>query len=155
MKRLAFSILTLILAILPFRAVAQDSIIHTGSLFANGDGQVALSGNGTVSLTGRGILFIVDRAGDAEIEINGQGRQIQSSARGSDVFIYRRFEGDAVISGSEIAIYLNGSGIQLETDCSGVIQLKGEGTYFVDADEEVWSSDGVVLAIQGNATQPD
>lgn len=112
-----------------------DSGGGTGTLTASGDGLAGLRGNGTVNISGNGVLWIRDRAGDAIIQVSGNGQRTELR---NGWIRYAGFHGSAEVSGSSITVALSGYNIQLEASGTGKFVLRGNGTYST-------TKDGVVV----------
>lgn len=112
-------------AFVPQIALA-DSGGGTGHLTASGDGLAGLRGNGTINISGNGVLWIRDRAGDAFIQVSGNGRRTEL---GNGWIRYAGFDGNAEVSGSAITVALSGYDIHLEASGTGKFVLRGNGTY--------------------------
>jgi hypothetical protein len=131
-------LLTLMLAAATFPA-SQTALAQStgGTLTASGDGLAGIRGNGTVILSGSGILWVRDQAGDASIEISGNGvkRELE------DGWVrYAGFQGQAVVSGSAITVALSGYDIELKASGTGSYVLRGNGTYTIVKDG--WEVEG-------------
>lgn len=128
------------LAALPLTTFAQSGR-GTGSVSAEGDGLAYLRGEGWVRISGSGTLVIRDRAGDAVIEVTGQGRHAE---RGGTLY-YHGFNGEVYVEGSAITVALRGEDITLEAEGTGVVILRGEGTYEFNGEQGQWTPVGVRL----------
>ncbi len=132
---LALAIAILGISFLGPQVALAESGGGSGNLVADGDGLAGIRGGGTVTISGNGILWIRDQAGDAEIDITGNG--IRSDLPGGWVR-YSGFNGSAVVSGSQITVALSGYSIHLQASGTGSFVLRGNGTYSV-------TKDGVVV----------
>lgn len=132
----------IVLVAVPTMVFAQTGR-GTGTVYAEGDGTAGLRGDGWVRISGDGILLIRDRAGDAVIEVTGEGTRTE---RGSTVY-YRGFNGEAFVEGSAITVGLRGENIVLEAEGTGVVYLRGEGTYEFNGQEGEWAVNGTTLRI--------
>ncbi|GAB4575027.1 MAG: hypothetical protein Kow0077_24530 [Anaerolineae bacterium] len=145
-KWIAFGLVLVTLAAFPLTALAQTEQ-GTGWIVAEGDGAAYLRGAGWVRISGSGTLLIRDRAGDAEIVVDGRG----SRAENRGTLIYRGFDGNAYVRGSAITVALRGEDIHLEAHGTGLVILRGEGWYRTgQADHEVqgvWTAQGVRLQL--------
>jgi hypothetical protein len=141
--------LVLVIALaVPLTAFAQNAQ-GTGSVHAEGDGRVYVRGNGWVRISGQGHLAIVDLAGDATIDIHHNTADSESSAvtaeagqpnvRGSRL-VFRRFDGDATITGSHIVVMMRGRNIVLDAEGRGVVRLRGVGTYTFNGQVGEWNA---------------
>jgi hypothetical protein len=113
----------------------QIALAHSGggsgTLTASGDGLAGIRGNGTVIISGNGILWIRDHAGDASIQVSGNGvrRELPNGW-----IRYTGFQGQANLSGSMITVALSGYDINLQASGTGKFVLRGNGTYSVEKD---------------------
>jgi uncharacterized protein YigE (DUF2233 family) len=114
----------------PQTAYAQSSD-GTGTLTASGDGLAGIRGNGKVKISGNGILWIKDHAGDAEINVTGNG--IKRELSGGWIR-YGGFQGQATVSGSQITVALSGYDINLKATGTGNFVLRGNGEFSVEKD---------------------
>ncbi len=145
---LVFSIAAVI-ALLGATAFAPQTALAasgggTGSLTASGDGLAGLRGNGTVNISGNGILWIRDRAGDALIQVSGNGRRAELP---SGWIRYVGFQGSAEVSGSNITVALSGYDIHLEASGTGKFVLRGNGTYQVNGLSGSWTEGPVIHSL--------
>ena len=115
----------------------------TGTLTASGDGLAGLRGDGTIVISGAGVLWIRDHAGDASIEVSGQGVRRESPG---GWIRYIGFDGEATVSGSAVTVALSGVNIDLEATGTGHFVLRGQGEYSVSG------PDGTVL-LEGTWTE--
>jgi hypothetical protein len=111
------------------QAVLAQSGGGSGTLTASGDGLAGIRGSGTVTISGNGILWIRDRAGDASIQVSGNGTKRELS---NGWIRYAGFQGEAVVSGSQITVALSGYDIRLTASGTGKFVLRGNGTYTVE-----------------------
>ena len=114
----------------PQAALAQSGG-GSGTLTASGDGLAGIRGSGTATISRSGILWIRDRAGDASIQVSGNGTK---SELPSGWIRYAGFQGEAVVSGSQITVALSGYDIQLTASGTGKFVLRGNGSYTVQKD---------------------
>jgi len=129
---------------------AQEIITTTANMImAEGDGVVAINGNGTMTVSGKGMLFIVDRTGETEIEVESEKRYVhrEQKTRGNNVHIYRRFDGTAIISGEDVAVIMQGINIQVSVSGTGMMLLEGIGEYTIDTTTLDWSNDGIMIGL--------
>jgi len=119
---------------------AQEPIVDLsgeGSLNAQGDGMAILWGRGTVDLSGNGTLWIKDKAGDAVIEVTGQGDKKEFS----DGWLqYAGFHGTAHVEGSRIAVIVAGVDIELDAHGRGRAWLWGHGSYQSSSGSGEWTT---------------
>jgi hypothetical protein len=126
---IALAIALLSTAMLAPQAALANSGGGSGTLIADGDGLAGIRGSGTVSISGNGILWIRDHAGDASINVSGDG--IRSDLPNGWIR-YSGFNGSAVVSGSQITVALSGYSIHLEATGTGQFVLRGNGSYTVE-----------------------
>lgn len=108
-----------------------------GSLSAQGDGIALLWGRGTVELSGNGVLWILDRGGDADIEVTGSGQKKEFA----DGWIqYAGFHGTATVSGSRIAVIVAGVEVDLQARGRGRVRLWGHGSYQSPGRDGEWKA---------------
>lgn len=131
-------VLSLVVAAVMVPAAFAQATTGTGTLSANGDGLARLAGAGTVTVSGAGVLFIRDRGGDAVISVDGTGtrRAGETWAR------YAGFNGSATVSGSDVVVWLSGSNISLSAEGTGVVYLRGSGSYTLAGDSGEWTETG-------------
>ena len=109
-----------------------------GELTAEGDGIAMLGGRGIVELSGNGILWIRDVAGDATIEVSGQGNKEEFS----DGWIqYSGFHGKAYVKGSRIRVIVAGVDIDLYAKGRGRAFLWGHGSYQINGHTSRWETE--------------
>ena len=125
--------------------LAQESFSGTGTITAWGNGSAAMHGDGTVTITGNGVLYVIDRYGDAEIEVSGDGYRTERKYHGYTLLIYRGFNGEATISGTHFGAMLRGKDIHLTAEGTGKIVLKGRGEYEINGRTYSWTADGVTV----------
>lgn len=121
---------------------ARDGTILQGQgvLDARGDGLVAVKGRiDYTAHADRGILLIKDIAGDAEIDVQGEG---DCSGRFHG-FIACFGTGEAHVTGSDVAVILVGSNLGVHVEGRGWVYLKGRGQYTVNGHGPFpWNPDG-------------
>ena len=136
-------------ALSPQAAYAQSGG-GDGTLRANGDGLAGIRGNGNITISGNGILWIRDSAGDAVINISGNGGH---RSEGENGWIrYSGFDGQATVSGSRVTVALSGFGINLTATGSGKFIMRGNGSYTIEKDgvivlDGVWTEEAQVFSI--------
>lgn len=111
----------------------------TGTLEASGAGTAVVKGSLNLSLTADyGTLMVCDRAGDMEITVTGNGVKDQAGK----YTIYHGFDGTVDLTGSDVAVIMIGSGVDLTVTGTGRAILVGEGSYSATAgDCEIASGD--------------
>jgi hypothetical protein len=135
-KRL--SILTAILgtAAIAFSAFASSASASAPSAVLRGTGILDARGSGLVAVKGRidlevsadrGILLVKDIAGDADVDVTGDGGTGQF--HGFDVYFGT---GSAQITGSDVAVIVVGKDINLHVVGKGWAYLKGRGQFMVN-----------------------
>ncbi len=131
------------------QAVLAQSGGGSGTLTASGDGLAGIRGNGAVTISGSGILWIRDTAGDAVINVSGNGTRHE---RPGGWIRYSGFQGQATVSGSQITVALSGFGIDMVATGTGKFILRGNGSYSVEKDGLVimtgaWTEQAEVFSI--------
>lgn len=112
-----------------------------GVLEARGTGLVAVKGHIAEfdATASAGILLVKDIAGDAEVRVSGDGGMVQWN--GFDV--YFGVEGEAQVSGSNVAVIVVAKEIRLRAAGAGWAFLKGRGMYTVNGNGPFpWSGEG-------------
>lgn len=150
-KVFSFGAIIVFLLTLTTNVLAQD-VMGTGALTAEGDGRAALHGRGTVTVSGRGALYIVDRAGDAQINIEGNGTRDIIQSYNQQVVRYRGFNGTATISGSNIIVVIRGRNIELTAEGTGRAHLRGRGTYEFNGESGKWTTRGTFVNLGNDPT---
>ena len=149
-KRMLILLVVISVALaVPAAALAQTAE-GTGSLVAAGDGLAVLRGGGWVRLSGEGTLVILDRGGDAIIDIEHNDRNDASFApehgQGGRL-IFRNFNGSAYVQGSNIVVSMRGHNIHLAAKGTGTVWLRGTGWYEINGARGAWSPTGVRLEL--------
>lgn len=121
-----------------------------GTLKASGDGLAGIRGNGDITISGNGMLWIRDQAGDAVINVSGNGGNRHEGENGW--VRYSGFDGQATVSGSQITVALSGYGINLEATGTGKFIMRGSGSYTVEKDgiivlDGAWTEEAEVFSI--------
>ncbi len=137
-----------------FAPAAAAEERERGDVFLRGAGELDARGDGLVALKGRmhvevsadaGVLLVMDIAGDAEVEVSGQGET--GEWRGFKA--YFGFDGEASISGSHVAVIVLGRNIELHAEGKGWAYLKGHGTFTVNERGPFrWTEDGAFAAVE-------
>lgn len=140
---IAIGLVALLLTAAPMVIMAQAGASGTGTVTASGDGRAGLRGSGDLTISGSGVLLIIDHAGDAVIDVSGEGSRYERGSR----ILYRGFNGTAAVSGSDITVGLRGTGITLEASGTGIIRLWGTGTYEINGESGDWSQSGSSLPL--------
>jgi len=127
-----------------------------GRLTAHGDGIALLAGRGIVKVSGNGILWIKDIAGNATIEVTGQGEKKEFS----DGWIqYSGFRGTAKVKGGRFVMHIAGADIELAAVGRGRVFLWGHGTYQLNEQSGRWNTNNlgtrVMIASDDVLTQLD
>lgn len=139
---------------------AEDTHVNTeetdirvggvGTLTAEGDGIALLAGRGIVRLKGNGMLWIKDAAGDATIEVSGQGKKKEFP----DGWIqYSGVRGTANVKGSKLRLIIAGVDIDLYAKGRGRVLLWGHGTYGINGISGRWQTER--LGAQVRLASPD
>jgi hypothetical protein len=110
--------------------MAQEEVIvaGTGTLNAQGTGKASLRMEGNLRVTFDGKLKIIDRDGDADIQVNGDGLLIVRTRGDAQVYIYRGFNGEANVQGGDFSAKMIGRDIDLTATGTGIAKLRGDGT---------------------------
>ena len=111
-----------------------------GVLEARGDGLIAVKGRMDYTAhADRGVLLVKDIAGDAEIDVQGEG---DCSVEWNG-FMVCFGTGEAHITGSEVAVILVGNSIGVHVEGKGWAYLKGHGYFKVNGRGPFpWNPDG-------------
>ena len=111
-----------------------------GVLEARGDGLIAVKGRMDYKAhADRGVLLVKDIAGDAEIDVQGEG---DCTAEWNG-FMLCFGTGEAQITGSNVAVILVGNNIGVNVEGKGWAYLKGRGQYKVNGHGPFpWNPDG-------------
>jgi hypothetical protein len=100
-----------------------------GVLEARGDGLIAVKGRMDYQAhADRGVLLVKDIAGDADIDVQGEG---DCSAEWNG-FMLCFGTGEAHITGSDVAVILVGNNIGVHVEGKGWAYLKGRGFFKVN-----------------------
>lgn len=112
----------------------------TGRLEARGDGLIAVKGRMDYKARAdRGVLLVKDIAGDAEVDVQGEG-DCTAEFRGFKVCFGT---GEARITGSDVAVILVGNNLEVNVTGKGWAFLKGRGQYLVNGQGPFpWNPDG-------------
>lgn len=123
--------LTALLALAIMPSLAQEEVIvaGTGTLTAQGTGKAVLRMEGCLNVSFDGKLKIVDRDGDADIQVNGSGPLIVRTRGDAQVYIYRGFNGEATVTGGDFSAKMIGKNINLTATGTGIAKLRGDGSY--------------------------
>ncbi len=145
------------LAISAFAPAASAEEAQRGDVLLRGAGVLDARGDGLAALKGRmhvdvsadaGVLLVMDIAGDAEIDVSGHGDT--GEVRGFKA--YFGFEGEAEISGSQIAVIVLGRNIELYAEGKGWAYLKGNGVFTVNERGPFrWTESGAFAAVEPGA----
>ena len=140
MKKTLTIILALAIAFSTMAFLPQPVFAETGggsgTLTADGAGHAGVTGEGTINISGNGILYFKDNTGDASIEIDGRGtRRVLANGW----VRYLGFRGDAVITGSDVAVKITGVRIHLEASGTGKFFVRGHGTYATGSQSGSWT----------------
>ena len=107
----------------------QRLLVGRGVLDAHGSGLVAVKGKmDYYARADGGILLVKDIAGDAEINVTGDG----DTAEFHGFTAYFGINGRAHITGSDVAVIVVGKDIDLHVVGKGWAFLKGRGTFEVN-----------------------
>jgi hypothetical protein len=116
-----------------------------GHLTARGDGLVAVKGRLNYEAhADRGVLLIKDIAGDAEIDVQGEG-DCSTQYHG---FMVCFGTGRAHITGSDVAVILLGNNLAVDVEGRGWAYLQGRGQYTVNGHGPFpWNPDGGFVGV--------
>ncbi len=144
-----------VLLVLPASSFAQVDVEGSAVLHATGDGIATIHGMPAdyINMSGDGVLYIVDRAGDASINVTGEGTRREIEVRGETVIMYRGFNGRAEVSGSDVLVRLIGENIVLDAAGQGRAMLRGTGTFQLQRRDGShrdgnWASPGAEIELQ-------
>ncbi len=151
-KRLSIVAGALVAAVIAFGAFAPampaSAEDERDGTFLRGEGVHEARGDGLIAVKGRmnykahadrGVLLIKDIAGDAEIDVQGEG---DCSAEWNG-FMLCFGTGEAHITGSHVAVILVGNNIGVSVEGKGWAYLKGRGQYKVNGHGPFpWNPDG-------------
>lgn len=116
-------------------AVAALLLLIPAALAQAPDGRIQVTGAGTVTTDGKVVMIgwasarksariaVRDRAGDAQVTVNGQAQPRQ---RGT---LQVRRNGQFLISGSRVTITVTGDSMNLSIAGNGLVRMRGAGTY--------------------------
>ena len=166
LKRISMLAGLLGIAALAFAAVApalpasaQEETERDGTFLA-GRGHLQARGDGVVAVKGRleytahadrGILLVKDVAGDAQIDVNGEG-SCDGAFHG---FIVCFGTGTAHITGSDVAVILVGNNLGVDVVGKGWAYLQGRGVYFVNGRGPFpWNPDGGFAGLGPDSDAP-
>jgi len=118
-----------------------DTVLRgRGVLSAHGTGVAAAKGRLDMQVNAnRGILLVKDLAGDAFVRVEGHG----GTTEGNGFTVYFGVGGEAIINGSNVAVIVVGTDIDMRVLGKGWAYLKGRGQYFVNGRGPfLWSEEG-------------
>tara|TARA_Y100000310_G_scaffold341271_1_gene439908 strand:+ start:610 stop:1887 length:1278 start_codon:yes stop_codon:yes gene_type:complete len=124
------------------------SVEGTGTLVATGDGIATLTGEADrVVVLGTGTLKFTDNGGDGEIDISGTDPE--DVIIEGDTTTYRDLTlGEAVITGSDVEIVFDGTGITFTAKGTGKVVLSGSGEYTIGDLRGTWKSQGTEIEVE-------
>jgi hypothetical protein len=122
-----------------------------GVLDAQGDGLVAVKGKMDLYVRAeRGVLLVRDIAGNAAVRVDGDGR----TASWNGFTVYFGFNGDAHVTGTDVAVIVVGQDIDLHVVGAGWAYLKGEGTFEVNNRGPFrWTPEGAFASVVNDALE--
>ena len=152
MFRRALAIAVAIMLVVPVLAQAREGVLH----MLDGrvpSAQVQTSGSGAITFTGRlvvngtiperGAVQITDRAGDAQAHLDGDALKLNRRGRVS----VRRAAGILFVTGSNVQVQVQGTGLTFAAAGNGRARFLGTGTYRLNSGEEkAWTSSWIKLA---------
>ncbi|UGV41547.1 hypothetical protein J7W08_04470 [Methanococcoides orientis] len=104
----------------------------TENISANGNGTATLDGNLTIGLYAEeAMVAISDFKGDMEIDIDADHESSAVLHEEKNVSLYRKYNGYADISGSNLAVMIKGSNISFNATGQGEVIMSGNGTYTI------------------------
>lgn len=121
----ALAFATLFALVVPSIALAASGG-GDGLLIAWGAGKGVVYGEGRITVTGNGDLYIQDHAGDADINVQGDGTRREL---GDGWIHYEGFDGRASIEGSEITVAISGDHLRMIARGRGRFTLRGQGGF--------------------------
>jgi hypothetical protein len=124
----------------------EDEFIEvsgTGRLKAVGDGKAVIEAEiDFLRISGEGTLVVRDNAGDMTITVGGWGSKTQT---GDNEWTYKG-KGWVRITGSDVYVKLEGTGISLVGEGSGTAKLAGEGKYWKGRKQGEWPLEATLVA---------
>ena len=152
MFRRALAIAVAIMLVVPVLAMAApgplrllDGRIPSAQVQTTGSGAITFAGrmvvNGTIP--DRGAVQITDRAGDAEAHLGGEALEFNRRGRVS----VRRASGILFVTGSDVKVQVQGTGLSFAAAGNGRARFLGNGTYRLNSDEEkAWTPSWIRIA---------
>jgi hypothetical protein len=141
-------------AVAPTASAQEDNrdgtfLAGRGVLNARGDGLIAVKGRLDYEAhADKGVLLVKDIAGDAKIDVQGEGT---CTARWND-FMVCFGTGSAHITGSDVGVILVGNDLGVHVMGKGWAYLKGRGQYFVNGHGPFpWNPDGGFASVDPEA----
>ncbi|MBC7219353.1 MAG: hypothetical protein H5T49_04385 [Hadesarchaea archaeon] len=123
------------------------TIQGTGTLVAQGNGSIHLTGTGTIEI--RAPIdgnFIVSP--NATVTTSGDGTK---TVLGNGFVQYQGYD-NALITGTDIIVDINGSGIDIVASGTGRVRITGYGTYKVYGEnqtgEGTWDANGITVILE-------
>jgi hypothetical protein len=133
----------------------EITVSGTGTLVAEGDGEIYIAGSGTVELSGeQGILTVTNSSGNMTITVTGFRDKIEI---GTNKWQYNG-TGSATVSGADFIVELSGENIHLTAEGTGSATFTGTGSYTLykrlPGERSVyvadsWAEEGATIALSG------
>lgn len=152
MFRRVMAIAIAVMLVVPVLAQARtggrhmlDGRVPSAQVQTSGSGSILFSGrlvvNGTIP--DRGTVQIRDRAGDAQAHLDGTA--LRFNRRGK--VTVRRASGILFVTGSNVQVQVQGTGLTFAAAGNGRARFLGTGTYRLNSGEEkAWTSSWIKLA---------
>ncbi|MGQ9788950.1 MAG: hypothetical protein ACUVQM_06605 [Candidatus Hadarchaeaceae archaeon] len=127
------------------------TIQGSGTLAAQGNGHIRLTGTGTVEIRApiTGNLIVTP---NATVVTSGDGTKTEL---GNGSFLYQGYD-NALITGTEITVVLEGNEIDIVASGTGMVKLTGYGTYKVYGEnqtgEGTWDAGGLTVILETGET---
>lgn len=152
MFRRALAIAIAVMLVVPVLAEARAGVRHrldgrvpSAQVQTSGSGAITFAGrvvvNGTIP--DRGTVQITDRAGDAQAHLGGDALAFNRRGR----VTVRRASGILFVTGSNVQVRVQGTGLTFAAAGNGRARFLGTGTYRLNSGEEkAWTSSWIRLA---------
>lgn len=126
----------------------------SGTLTVQGSGTAAVRGNGRVEITGHGDGVIAIRgASNIKIEGTSDGQAAARPRAGAtpeapkDRVVLRNFTGKVAAEGSQMEVGIRSNRVDLTAHGTGVVVLKGSGSYQVGDQSGNWTDEGLRIEL--------
>ncbi|MEM2890714.1 MAG: hypothetical protein QW358_05205 [Candidatus Hadarchaeum sp.] len=128
---------------------------HAYHVTIQGSGTIVAQGNGSIHLTGTGTVEVrapIDGnmivSPNATVTTSGDGTK---TVLGNGFIQYQGYD-NALITGTDITVDINGSGIDIVASGTGRVRLTGYGTYKVygenRSEEGSWNASGITVVLE-------